>query len=37
MSCRDEGLCYGGLWLMFAAYDPLRAKVEVMEEFAHVA
>ena len=37
MSCRDEGLCYGGLWLIFAAYEPLRAKVELMEEFAHVA
>ena len=37
MSYRDEGLCYGGLWLMFAAYEPLRAKVEAMEEFARVA
>ena len=35
MSCRDEGLYYGGLWLMFAACEPLRPKVEVMEEFAH--
>ena len=32
MSCRDEGL-----WLMFAACEPLRAKVEAMEEFARVA
>ena len=37
MSYRDEGLCYGGLWLIFAACEPLRAKVEAMEEFAHVA
>ena len=37
MSCRDEELCYGGLWLMFAACEPLRAKVELMEEFARVA
>ena len=37
MSCRDEGLCYGGLWLMFVACKPLRPKVEAMEEFAHVA
>ena len=37
MSCRDEGLCYGGLWLMFAAYELLRAKVEAMKEFASVA
>ena len=37
MSCRVEGLCYGGLWLMFAACESLRAKVELMEEFAHVA
>ena len=37
MNCRDEGLYYGGLWLMFAACEPLRPKVEVMEEFAHVA
>ena len=36
MSCRDEGLCYGGLWLMFAAYELLRPKVEVMEKFASV-
>ena len=25
------------LWLMFAACEPLRAKVELMEEFASVA
>ena len=37
MSYRDEGLCYGGLWLMFAACEPLRAKVELMEEFTSVA
>ena len=37
MSCRDEGLCYGGLLLMFAACEPLRAKVEAMKEFAGVA
>ena len=37
MSCRDEGLCNGGLWLMFAACEPLSAKVELMEEFASVA
>ena len=37
MSCRDEGLYYGGLWLMFAACEPLRHMVEVIEEFAHVA
>ena len=37
MSCRDEGLYYGCLWLMFAACGPLRPKVEVMEEFASVA
>ena len=37
MSCRDEGLYYGGLWLIFATCEPLRAKVEVMEEFANVA
>ena len=37
MSYRDEGLCYGGLWLMFATCEPLRAKVEAMEEFASVA
>ena len=37
MNCRDEGLCYGGLWLMFAACELLRAKVEVMEEFARIA
>ena len=37
MSCRDEGLCYGGLWLMFAACEPLRPKVEAMKEFAHIA
>ena len=37
MSCRDEGLCYRGLWLMFAACEPLRAKVEAMKEFASVA
>ena len=37
MSYRDEGLSYGGLWLMFAACEPLRAKVEAMEEFASVA
>ena len=37
MSYRDEGLYYGGLWLMFAACEPFRPKVEVMEEFAHVA
>ena len=36
MSYRDEELCYGGLWLMFAACEPLRAKVELMEEFARV-
>ena len=35
--CRDEGLYYGGLWLMFAACEPLRPKVEVMEKFASVA
>ena len=35
MSCRDEGLCYRGLWLMFVACEPLRA--ELMEEFASVA
>ena len=32
MSCRDEGL-----WLMFVTCEPLRAKVEAMEEFASVA
>ena len=37
MSYKDEGLCYGGLWSMFAAYEPLRAKVELKEEFASVA
>ena len=37
MSCRDAGLCYGGLWLMFVACEPLRAEVEAMEEFASVA
>ena len=37
MSCRDEELCYGVLWLIFAACEPLRPKVEAMEEFAHVA
>ena len=42
MTCKDEGLCYGGLcygglWLIFAACEPLRAKVEAMEEFASVA
>ena len=37
MSCRDEGLCYGGLWLTFVTCEPLRAKVEAMEEFASVA
>ena len=37
MSCKDEGLCYGGLQLMFAACERLRAKVEAMEEFASVA
>ena len=37
MSYRDEGLCYRGLWLMFAACEPLRAKVQVMEEFARIA
>ena len=37
MSCRDKGLCYGGLWLMFAAGELLRTKVEAMEEFAGVA
>ena len=37
MSCRDEGLCYEGFWLMFAACEPLRAKVELMEEFASIA
>ena len=37
MSCRDEGLCYGDLWLMFAACEPLRPKVEAIEEFARVA
>ena len=37
MSCRNEGLCYGGLWLMFVACEPLSPKVEVMGEFAHVA
>ena len=36
MSCRDEGLCYGGFWLMIAACEPLRPKVEAMEEFASV-
>ena len=36
MSCRDEGLCYRGLWLIFAACEPYRAKVEAMEEFASV-
>ena len=36
MSCRDAGLCYGGLWLMFAACEPLRAKVEAMEDFASI-
>ena len=36
MSCRDEGLCYGGLWLMFTTCEPLRPKVEAMKEFAHV-
>ena len=36
MSCRDEGLCYGGLWLMFTACEPLRAKVEAMEEFPNL-
>ena len=37
MSCRDEGLYYGGLWLMSVACEPLRPKVEAMEEFAYVA
>ena len=37
MSYRDEGLCYGGLWLIFAVCEPLRPKVEAMEKFAHVA
>ena len=37
MSYRDEGLCYGGLWLMFATCEPLRAKVELIKEFASVA
>ena len=37
MSCRDEGLCYGVLWLMFAACEPLKAKVEAMEKFDNVA
>ena len=32
MNCRDEGL-----WLIFAACEPLRANVEAMEEFARVA
>ena len=36
MSCRDERLYYGGLWLMFAACESLRPKVKAMEEFAHV-
>ena len=33
MSYRDEGLYYGGLWLMFAACEPLRPKVEAMKEY----
>ena len=37
MNCRDEGLYYGGLWLMFVACELLRPKVEAMEEFASVA
>ena len=37
MSYRDEGLCYGGLWLRFAACESLGAKMELMEEFASVA
>ena len=37
MSCRDKGLSYGGLWLMFAACEPLKAKVEAIKEFASVA
>ena len=37
MSCRDEGLYYGGLWLIFTDCEPLRPKVEAMEEFAHIA
>ena len=37
MSYRDEGVWYGGLWLMFVACEPLRAKVEAIEEFASVA
>ena len=37
MSYKDEGLCYGGYWLMLATCEPLRPKVEAMEEFAHVA
>ena len=37
MSCRDEGLCYGGLWLMFATCELLRPKAEAIEEFDHVA
>ena len=37
MSYRDKDLCYGGLWLMFAACEPLRAKVKLMKEFASVA
>ena len=36
MSCRDEGLCYGGLWLMFAACGPLRPKVEARWRFVEV-
>ena len=36
MSCRDEGLYYEDFWLMFAACEPLRPKVEAMKEFAHV-
>ena len=37
MNGRDEGLCYGGLWLMFVACKPFRPQVEAMEEFASVA
>ena len=37
MSCRDEGLCYRGLWLMFAACELLRPRVEAIEEFDHIA
>ena len=37
MSCKDEGLYYGGLRLMSVACEPLRPKVEAMEEFVGVA